>query len=249
MGNIATIFLFLVLNFISNSKAESDIDVETVPNDTIKCEYYETEFDVRDKWPKCSSFINHVENQGICGSSWAIAVASVFTDRHCIESDKKGLITPHNASNIFSAYELLSCAPGLGCDGGLPNDAWEYIESNGICTGSDYFEDSGCKPYPFGPDDTNPIVNSCYNFCTNKKWGVPYDADRKNYASGGYYSDHAVVIVGYGTASCGYEKIPYWIIRNSWGTNSTGKGFLKFRRGNDECGIESQISFGIPKID
>nr|CAD2186302.1 unnamed protein product [Meloidogyne enterolobii] len=256
---------------------------------------YETEFDVRDKWPKCSSFINHVQHQGLCGSCWAISASSVYTDRHCIERDKKGLSTPNNASFTYSSFDVLACSPEKGCSGGWPHKAWDSIKSNGICTGTDFNGNNGCKPYPFKPTERYPILKSCKKSCTNTYWGVPYDTDRRNYVTststikgeqaikeeldkngpvvacfsvykdfyshadgsdgvyfhvwGDYDRSHAVVIVGYGTASCEYEKIPYWIIRNSWGTNSTGKGFLKFRRGNNECGIEQTVSFGIPKIN
>uniref|UniRef100_A0A914KUG1 Peptidase C1A papain C-terminal domain-containing protein n=1 Tax=Meloidogyne incognita TaxID=6306 RepID=A0A914KUG1_MELIC len=284
----------------------TDIEMETVTgietirnkrqtsNSTKKCNYT-TEFDVRDKWPKCSPFLNHVQDQAFCGGCWAISTASAYTDRHCIERDKKGLSTLRTANTIFSSYELLSCTPKGSCRGGSPYKAWELIKSNGICTGSDYLGDGGCKPYPFGPKNTFPILKDCYNKCTNKTWGVPYDADRKNYVitsgtlkgeqaikdelnkngpvvaifnvykdfyhyadgedgvyfyvSGDYDKPHAVVIVGYGTAYCEYEKTPYWIIRNSWGTSQNLTGFLKFKRGNNECGIDANLSFGIPKIN
>lgn len=59
---------------------------------------------------------------------------------------------------------------------------------------------------------------------------------------------HAVVILGYGTATCGREKVTYWIIRNSWGTNWGEGGYFKFRRGRNDCGIEGDIAYGVPKL-
>ncbi len=29
--------------------------------------------------------------------------------------------------------------------------------------------------------------------------------------------DHAVLVVGYGTASNGTHNLPYWLVKNSWG--------------------------------
>ena len=46
---------------------------------------------------------------------------------------------------------------------------------------------------------------------------------------------HGVVIVGYGTM----DSIDYWIIRNSWGDWWGDKGYVKMRRGVNQCRIEA----------
>ena len=50
--------------------------------------------------------------------------------------------------------------------------------------------------------------------------------------------DHAVVVVGYGTEN----GLDYWIIKNSHGTNWGEDGFMKIRRGNNECSLENICS-------
>lgn len=54
---------------------------------------------------------------------------------------------------------------------------------------------------------------------------------------------HAIRILGWGTEN----DTPYWLIANSWNTDWGNNGFFKIARGQDECGIEGQISAGIPK--
>ncbi|CAK5079730.1 unnamed protein product [Meloidogyne enterolobii] len=75
--------------------------------------------------------------------------------------------------------------------------------------------------------------------------------DFQGYKDGVYYlvkgknlGGHAVVITGYGTATCGGKKIPFWIIRNSWGPKWGKGGFFYMRRGTNECEIEKHISYG-----
>ena len=52
--------------------------------------------------------------------------------------------------------------------------------------------------------------------------------------------NHAVVVVGYGTEN----GVDYWLVKNSWGANWGASGFIKIRRGTNECGIEG-VSFEV----
>jgi len=53
--------------------------------------------------------------------------------------------------------------------------------------------------------------------------------------------DHAVSIIGYGTASVGGD---YWLVRNSWGTSWGIGGYIKMKRNSgNRCGIASKASF------
>lgn len=54
---------------------------------------------------------------------------------------------------------------------------------------------------------------------------------------------HAIRILGWGVEN----GTPYWLIANSWNIDWGNNGFFKILRGQDHCGIESEISAGIPK--
>lgn len=76
-------------------------------------------------------------------------------------------------------------------------------------------------------------------------------ADFPSYKSGVYQhvtgsalGGHAVKLIGWGVEN----GTPYWLLANSWNTDWGDNGFFKILRGKDECGIESEIVAGIPKV-
>jgi len=107
------------------------------------------EFDSRQKWSNCAS-IKTNPDQSRCGSCWAVASATVMSDRACIATN--GQRQPK-----ISAADLLSCCKECldggtdGCQGGISSRAWAYYQTQGVVTGGAYNSNDGCKPYPFPP--------------------------------------------------------------------------------------------------
>ncbi|KAF8823015.1 cathepsin CPC1 [Cardiosporidium cionae] len=64
-----------------------------------------------------------------------------------------------------------------------------------------------------------------------------------NSLSGWEYTNHAVVIVGWGEGKSPItgENEKYWIVRNSWGSNWGREGYFKLKRGKNIGGIENQV--------
>lgn len=58
-----------------------------------------------------------------------------------------------------------------------------------------------------------------------------------------FESNHAVLIVGYGTDYV--IGSDYWILKNSWGTNWGEDGYVRIERGFNMCGVAKSASFPI----
>ncbi|KAK2503891.1 hypothetical protein MC885_020929 [Smutsia gigantea] len=66
-----------------------------------------------------------------------------------------------------------------------------------------------------------------------------------DHVTGDMMGGHAVRILGWGVE----DGTPYWLVGNSWNTDWGDGGFFKILRGQDHCGIESEIVAGLPCTD
>jgi cathepsin B len=65
-----------------------------------------------------------------------------------------------------------------------------------------------------------------------------YKSGVYKHTTGSMLGGHAVEIIGYGTEN----GSDYWLVKNSWNEQWGDGGTFKIARGNNECGIESQVS-------
>jgi len=224
-------------------------------------------FDSRTQWP---SFIHAVRDQQQCGSCWAFAASEALSDRLAIYSN--------GTQNMVLAPEgLVSCDKvDMGCGGGWPSDAANFLVNTGIPTET-------CEPYVAGGGQVPACPAACadgtpkvlykyksWDYCTgeaammaalqNGPIAVAFAVyqDFFAYKSGVYKAAsaalagyHAVKMLGYGVAE---DKTPYWIVQNSWGPAWGEAGTFRIVRGINECGMELGALdkacplFGIPLV-
>lgn len=154
--------------------------------------------------------------------------------------------------------------------GGLPSHAFEYIKDNGGITTEDQYPyaavDQQCQLKP--GSQAVAVVGGSVNISLSEDdlqqaifqhgpVSVAYQVigDFKDYKSGVYTTDsckngpddvnHAVLAVGYGVEN----GIPYWILKNSWGTTWGDNGYFKMERGKNLCGIQNCNSFPNDVVD
>lgn len=215
--------------------------------------------------------VTPVKNQGRCGSCWAFSTTGSLEGAHFRTTGK--LVS-------LSEQQLVDCSSkqgNNGCNGGLMDNAFKYIEDNGGLDTEDsypyhahnqkchYKKDtvgatcSGFVDVPAGQEDalkeavaTIGPVSVAIDATEGKfmlyKEGVFVDDTCEN---GDNSLDHGVLVVGYGTETnpgkLG-DAADYWIVKNSWGPEWGEKGYIRMARNlNNMCGIATAASYPLTK--
>ncbi|KAL5019855.1 hypothetical protein ScPMuIL_002747 [Solemya velum] len=208
-------------------------------------------------WRK-EGYVTPIKDQGQCGSCWAFAAVASLEGQHF---KKEGELVSLSEQNLVDC----SRAQGNdGCEGGLPDQAYEYIKVNdGVDTESSYpykARDDKCHfvKADVGATDTGYVDITKGSegdlktaAATVGPISVGIDASHDSfqlYRSGVYNErrcsktqlDHGVTVVGYGT----HEGNDYWLVKNSWGTSWGEDGYIMMSRNKDnQCGIATAASY------
>jgi len=198
-----------------------------------------------------------VYNQGQCGSCWA------FSATETIESFYKLSSSSHSLTKL-SMEQVVDCdSTCYGCSGGWTYAAYEYVMSQG---GIDSY-----ASYPYiagGGNSGNCNFQQGSVVTTISNWQYVTQSDDENemktyltangplsicvyaeawmtYQSGVFMAsecqgqiDHCVQLTGYNMDA----STPYWIVRNSWGTDWGVNGFIWLQYGQNTCSIGDVVT-------
>jgi C1A family cysteine protease len=190
-----------------------------------------------------------VKDQEQCGSCWAFSTCAAIEGAY---------ITSKHGTNAtsFAPQMLVDCdKTDDGCNGGLMDDAFKWVETNGICNWNAYpytGQDGTCKKCtPVTKISKYTDIAKTDAALAQALQGQPIaiavDAEPWQFYTGGVFTkscgqtlDHGVLLVGYGVDPKAGE---FWIIKNSWGTSWGEAGYIRLARGKNQCGIQNAASF------
>jgi cathepsin B len=74
---------------------------------------------------------------------------------------------------------------------------------------------------------------------------MTYKSGIYKHVEGSFLGGHAIKIIGWGVE----DGVKFWICVNSWNEDWGENGLFRILKGEDECGIESGVVAGDPKLD
>ncbi|XP_078411792.1 procathepsin L-like [Cetorhinus maximus] len=205
---------------------------------------------------RVKGYVTPVKNQKHCGSCWAFSAVGALEGQTYKKTGK--LIS-------LSEQNLVDCSNSEGnhgCNGGLMENAFNYVQSNGGIDTEDYYpytaQEGTCKYNP------SYSATTCHGsrfvsrgneaalaeaVATVGPISVAIDAKHLSfqfYRSGVYYEpncndiNHGVLIVGYGSEN----GENYWIVKNSFGIWWGDKGYIKMSKDrNNNCQIATHAVY------
>jgi len=236
------------------------------PNDPVAEEYSQQQISaIPDEFDWVSKgAVTGVKDQGSCGSCWAFSATGNMEGQWFLAGHPLTSLSEQNLVDCdHECLDKNDC--DQGCNGGLQPNAYNYVIKNGgIDTEASYpYEgiDDTCKfkstsvgakisNWTFVPQDEAQIAAYLVE---HGPLAVAVEADVWQFYVGGVLYvpcgttlDHGVLLVGYGveTDILG-QQMPYWTIKNSWGSSWGESGYIYIERGTGLCGVNLYVTNSI----
>lgn len=232
-------YLNLKVDEQMNSKASSQFN--------NKGKFLKVKVDVPEQFDwRSMNAVTGVKNQGECGSSFAFAATSTIESQYF---KKTGSLVN------FSEQIFINCDENNACNGGSVTEALSFRKLNlasatdmpytGIksdCNDSSFSSDVKVNGYSIAGTEDEEIIKE-YLFTVGPLAVGMNGKVLKDYRSGiidlsneecdQSEINFAVTLVGYGIEN----GTPFWIAKNSFGSNWGEKGYFRVKRGSSTCGI------------
>jgi cathepsin F/cysteine peptidase B len=235
---------FKELYLMKNLPPVEDIELLEIPENITA----PLNFDWRSK-----GAVSAVKNQGQCGSCWA------FSAVENIESVWQ--IAGHPMA-LLSEQQVVDCDKDChGCGGGWPYRAMNYVaQAGGADSESSYPYEARNGACRFKPGSVVAKIRSYKKLPTSETairdalqttspFSICVDANRwSSYRSGvmrstecGKSIDHCVQLIGFDSTA----TIPFWIVRNSWGTGWGMQGYIQLEMLKNTCAMAQEVTTAV----
>lgn len=195
-----------------------------------------------------------VKNQGECGSCWAFSTTGSLEGAHFRLTGQMVELSEQQLVDCSGKYH------NEGCNGGLMDNAFEYIKENGgLDTEQSYPYNAHQGKCHFSKKNVGATCSGFNDITTGDEAAlmeavatvgpvsVAIDATEEKFmlykegvlvddtcANGQNDLNHGVLVVGYGTdntrKTASGAGQDFWIVKNSWGTGWGEQGYVRMAR-------------------
>jgi len=211
--------------------------------------------------------ITGVKNQGRCGSCWAFSVTEELETAWYLAGNQMPLLSEQqlvscdkidqgcNGGTPPTAYLSIKVTHGLDSEesypytsGGGDNAACHFNSSSIAATLANWtYAIEPCFALCQHQDESALqkaiALHGPASICLNARPWQFYNKGvfTSTCANTLFDSDHCVQLIGYNAGVNSTQ--PYWIVRNSWGTDWGENGFIYVAIGSNLCGLANQPTF------
>ncbi|CAF3607028.1 unnamed protein product [Rotaria sp. Silwood1] len=177
---------------------------------------------------RTKNVVSSVKNQGDCAFCYAFAATAVLESLYAIKTKSDKVIE-------FSPQQIVNCSKENGCNGGRIDNIMNYIKKKGNKIATD-------ASYPYNYTEESCQINGINEIDLGEVQleTIPVDDEEKLAEA---ITNNGPIYLGINSNFLGYGydeglKLPYWIIKNSYGAGWGEKGYIRtIKDAYKMCGV------------